>query len=127
MEYKISVIVPIHNVAKYIGESLDSILNQTIGHENLQVIMVDDGSTDESPAIMEEYSKKYPNFVSKRLDNKSGSAGRPRNEGLALATGKYVMFIDPDDFYTEDACINFGPDLHSTAGTPIGLTDPIYK
>jgi len=104
MDYKISVIVPIHNVAKYIGESLDSILNQTIGHENLQVIMVDDGSTDESPAIMEEYSKKYPNFISKRLPTKSGSAGKPRNIGLELATGKYVMFIDPDDFYTKDAC-----------------------
>lgn len=104
MEYKISVIVPIYNVAKYIGESLDSILNQTIGHENLQVIMINDGSTDESGEIIEEYAKEYPNFICKHLPSKSGSAGRPRNEGLKLATGKYVMFIDPDDFYTEDAC-----------------------
>ena len=104
MDYKISVIVPIHNVAKYIGESLDSILNQTIGHENLQVIMVNDGSTDESPSIMEEYASRYPNFICKHLPRKSGSAGKPRNEGLMLATGKYVMFIDPDDFYTENAC-----------------------
>ena len=103
---KISVIVPIHNVAKYIGESLDSILNQTIGHENLQVIMVNDGSTDESGEIIEEYAREYPNFICKHLSTKSGSAGKPRNEGLQLATGKYVMFIDPDDFYTEDACEN---------------------
>jgi len=104
MDYKISVIVPIHNVAKYIGESLDSILNQTIGYENLQVIMINDGSTDESGEIIEEYAKAHPNFICKHLNGKSGSAGKPRNEGLTLATGKYVMFIDPDDFYSEDAC-----------------------
>lgn len=104
MDYKISVIVPIHNVAKYLGEALDSLLEQTIGHENLQIIMVDDGSTDESRMIMQKYEKEYANFISIYLDKKSGAAGRPRNEGLKVANAPYVMFLDPDDIYAKTAC-----------------------
>lgn len=106
MEYKVSVIVPINNVAKYLGEALDSLLSQTIGAENLQVIMVDDGSTDESPKIMKRYAKENPNFVDIYLPNASGAAGRPRNVGLESAEADYVMFLDPDDYYAKDACEN---------------------
>lgn len=104
MDYKISVIVPIHNVAKYLGEALDSLLNQTIGYENLQIIMVDDGSTDESRKIMQKYEEEYVNFISIYLNEKSGAAGRPRNEGLKIAKAPYVMFLDPDDIYAKTAC-----------------------
>jgi glycosyltransferase involved in cell wall biosynthesis len=104
MEYKISVILPIHNVAAYIGEALDSILEQTIGHKNLQVIMVDDGSTDESPKIMQTYEEEFENFKAIYLHKKSGAAGKPRNEGLKVATADYIMFLDPDDIYDKNAC-----------------------
>lgn len=106
MEYKISIIVPVHNVAKYLGEALDSLLRQTIGHDQLQIIMVDDGSTDESRKIMQRYEKEYNNFQSIYLPEKSGAAGKPRNEGLKLAEAPYVMFLDPDDIYDEFACEN---------------------
>jgi len=104
MDYKISIIIPVYNVENYFHEAIDSILNQTIGVENLQVIMVDDCSTDSSYQIAQDYAKKYDNFIAIRLDERSGVAGKPRNEGLKLATGKYVMFTDPDDFFTLDAC-----------------------
>lgn len=106
MDYKISVIVPIHNVARYLGEALDSLLRQTLGYQNLQIIMVDDGSTDESANIMQKYEKEYDNFTSIYLPEKSGAAGRPRNEGLKVAQAPYVMFLDPDDIYDERACEN---------------------
>lgn len=106
MKYKVSVIVPIHNVAKYLGEALNSLLAQTIGAENLQVIMVDDGSTDESPKIMKRFAKENPNFIDIYFPNASGAAGRPRNAGLEVAEADYVMFMDPDDYYADDACEN---------------------
>ena len=101
---KISVILPIYNVANYLGEALDSIINQTIGIENLEVIMVDDGSTDESMSIMKKYASEYKNFKIFHFDEKSGAAGKPRNEGLKHATAPYIMFLDPDDAYDKDAC-----------------------
>jgi len=104
MDYKISIIIPVYNVENYFHEAIDSILNQTIGVENLQVIMVDDCSTDRSYEIAKEYADKYENFIALKLDKRSGVAGKPRNEGLKVATGKYLMFSDPDDFFTLDAC-----------------------
>jgi len=106
MGYKVSVIVPIHNVAEFLGEALDSLVSQTIGVENLQVIMVDDGSTDESAKIMKRYAKANPNFVEIYLPTASGAAGHPRNVGLEVAEAEYVMFLDPDDYYATDACEN---------------------
>ena len=104
MKKKISVILPIYNVATFLGEALDSLINQTIGIENLEVIMVNDGSTDESPAIMQRYASEYDNFKIINLENKSGAAGKPRNEGIKAATAPYIMFLDPDDVYDKNAC-----------------------
>ena len=64
MTYKISILLPIYNVDKYLERSLKSILNQTMELNDIEVIMVDDCSTDNSKNIMEKYSKKYPNFKS---------------------------------------------------------------
>ena len=97
--YKISVILPIYNVEAYLDECVQSIINQTIGFENIQMILVDDCSKDRSYEIAQEYAKKYDNCISIRLEKGSGSAGKPRNEGIKLATGKYLMFSDPDDFF----------------------------
>lgn len=101
--YKISVILPIHNVEKYLEKCIESIVMQTIGFENIQLILVDDGSTDNSFKIMQHYAEKYDNVDVFHFEEKSGAAGRPRNKGIEIATGKYLMFSDPDDFFSNDA------------------------
>jgi glycosyltransferase involved in cell wall biosynthesis len=103
-QYKISIIIPVYNVEFYIIDALDSIVRQTIGLEYLEVIMVDDCSTDNSGKIIDEYANKYENFISIHLPENSGAAGRPRNVGIEKATGEYLMFLDPDDYYADDAC-----------------------
>ncbi|MDR2966367.1 MAG: glycosyltransferase [Methanobacteriaceae archaeon] len=96
--------MPIFNAEKNLKNALDSIVNQTIGFENIQVIMVNDCSTDESKNIINKYSEKYKNFISIHLKKNTGGAYGPRNIALKLATGKYLMFLDSDDSYEEDTC-----------------------
>lgn len=103
-DYKISIILPIFNVERFLKAALDSIISQTIGFENLEVIMVDDCSTDNSWSIMLEYSEKYDNFKAIRLDQNSRTAGKPRNVGLDNATADYILFLDSDDEFIEDIC-----------------------
>lgn len=102
--YKISVIIPVYNAEKYLKNLLESIVNQTMDLKDIQVIMVDDLSTDNSRIIMKEYERKYHNFISIELKENNKIAGTARNEGIKQAEGKYLMFADSDDFYTEDAC-----------------------
>ena len=90
----LSVIVPMYNRRKYIEECLDSILTQT--YRDLEVIVVDDGSTDGSDALVEEKYGRDPRVVLTRQANQG--AGMARNRGLELAHGKYVTFVDSDDF-----------------------------
>ncbi|MFB5674650.1 glycosyltransferase [Paenibacillus terreus] len=104
MEYKISVIVPVYNVENYLERAIESLENQTIGFNDLEVILVNDGSTDNSSKIIDYYSKRYDNVVAVHYTESSGAAGKPRNEGLKLASAEYVMFLDPDDYFTNDAC-----------------------
>jgi glycosyltransferase involved in cell wall biosynthesis len=104
MTYKISIIIPVFNVEHYIKESLNSIIKQSIGFENLEVIMVNDGSTDKSGEIIDQFASKYDNFKAIHLPENSGTAGKPRNIGIKFASSKYLMFLDPDDYYTDDAC-----------------------
>ena len=101
--YKVSVIIPIYNMEMYLREAIESVINQSIGFENVELILVDDGSTDKSFEIIDEYDKKYENVKSLKLAQKSGAAGKPRNEGIKIATGEYIMFLDPDDFYDKNA------------------------
>ena len=100
----ISVIIPVYNVSDYIQRAFDSILNQTIGFENLEVIFVDDASTDGSDQIIKDYADKYDNVNGFFLENNSGSAGKPRNVGISNATSDYIMFLDPDDIFMDNAC-----------------------
>ena len=87
-----------------IDNLFESIYNQTIGFENLEVIFVDDCSSDNSGSIIESYVEKYENVMLRVLDYNSGFAGKPRNEGLKLATAEYVMFLDSDDMILEKSC-----------------------
>lgn len=96
--------MPIFNVEKYIERSLKSILNQTMDLNDIEVIMVDDNSTDGTRDIVKKYETKYPNFKAIYLKKNSGGASIPRNAGLKIASGKYVMFLDPDDEFAIDMC-----------------------
>ncbi len=104
--YKITIIIPVYNTEKYLKELCDSICNQTMPLEDIQVVMVDDASTDNSAQIMDEYAEKYSNFVSVKLEKNNKVAGTARNIGMKYAEGKYLMFADADDFYMKDACEN---------------------
>lgn len=92
---KISVIVPVYNVSPYIREALDSIINQT--HQNLEIILVDDGSTDGSGEICDSYEKCDPRILVIHQKNQGLSAAR--NTGLDHATGDVISFFDPDDAF----------------------------
>ena len=95
MQPKISVIIPVYNVEKYLGECLDSILAQTF--QDFEIICVDDGSTDKSLEILQEYKRKDDRFVI--LQQRHAGAGAARNHGLKLAEGKYIQFLDSDDYF----------------------------
>ena len=90
----VSIIVPIYNKEKYLEKCLDSILGQT--YRDLEIILVDDGSTDNSLAICQRYAEKDPRI--KIYHKPNGGVSSARNLGLEKSTGKYISFVDPDDF-----------------------------
>ena len=90
----ISVIVPIYNVEEYLPKCLDSILNQTFS--NIEIICVNDGSTDGSRKVLEEYKKR--DFRIKIVDKENGGLSSARNAGMKVAVGEYYSFIDSDDW-----------------------------
>ena len=94
----ISVIVPVYNVRPYIEEALESVMGQTYG--NLEVILVDDGSTDGSGEVCDRYAARDARFSVIRQENRGLSAAR--NTGLDAMTGAYVAFLDPDDAFRPD-------------------------
>ena len=101
---KISIIIPVYNVEKYIERAFNSLLNQTLSFNNLEIIFIDDCSIDNSKNILQNYQETYDNVKAVFLDKNSGSAGKPRNIGLNYATCDYVMFLDSDDTFMDDAC-----------------------
>lgn len=98
----VSVIIPVWNVEPYLRECLDSVAGQTIGLDRLEVIAVDDGSTDGSGALLDEYAARYPQIAVIHEPN-SGGPGGPRNVGLDHATGTFVFFLDADDYLGREA------------------------
>lgn len=96
---KISVIVPIYNVEKYISRCLDSILMQE--YENLELILINDGSTDNVEKIINMYLEKYPNII-KYIKKENTGLSDTRNRGIEIATGEYIMFVDSDDYLAPD-------------------------
>lgn len=95
---KVSVIVPVYNVEKYLPKCVESILNQT--EKEIEIILVDDGSTDESGAICERYAQEDARV--KVLHQKNAGQGSARNNGLSVACGEYVLFVDSDDWIESD-------------------------
>lgn len=97
-EEKISVIVPVYNVEKYLEKCLKTILNQT--YKNLQIIVIDDGSTDKSSQICDDFSRQDERISV--IHKKNGGLSAARNDGLDLVQGKYVIFIDSDDYISDN-------------------------
>lgn len=100
--YKISVVTAVYNVRPYLKEMIQSILSQTIGLENIQLILIDDGSSDGSDAICDYYTLQYPDNIL-TIHKENGGVSSARNEGLRHALGDYVNFTDADDLLDENA------------------------
>ncbi len=98
---KLSVIMPVYNSSEYLTMSLNSIINQTI--DDVEVICIDDGSTDNSPIILEQYGKEYDFIKIIRQENSGPSIAR--NNGIKEATGEYIAFLDSDDIYLDNTAL----------------------
>lgn len=99
-EYKVSVIIPVYNVEDYIRRCLDSIVMQTMDMSQVEVLLIDDGSKDNSLTICREYADLYPYFKVFHQENSGVSVAR--NFGIRNAKGKYIMYLDADDLFTEN-------------------------
>ena len=100
MEELISIIVPVYNVEKYLNKCIDSIINQT--YKNLEIILVDDGSLDNSGKICNEYAEKDSRI--KVIHKENGGVSSARNKGLEIANGEWVAFVDSDDWIENNFC-----------------------
>lgn len=96
---KVSLVVPVYNSAKYLRECIDSVVAQSFA--DWELIAVDDGSSDESPAILDEYAANDARV--KVVHKKNGGVSAARNDGLSAATGNYVLFVDSDDYLASNA------------------------
>ena len=99
MNELISVIVPVYNVESYLSRCVDSIVEQT--YHDLEIILVDDGSTDGSPQICDDYATKDSRI--KVIHKKNGGEGDARNCGVVSSHGEYMSFVDSDDWLTPNA------------------------
>ena len=96
---KLSIIVPVYNVEKFLNKCLDSLVGQTM--EDYEIILVDDGSKDASGRICDDYAERYPELV-RVLHIDNGGQGRARNFGIETARGEYLGFVDSDDWVETD-------------------------
>lgn len=105
-EKLVSIIIPVYNVEQYIGKCLDSVINQT--YKNIEIIIIDDGSPDESPKICDEYEQNDSRV--KVYHNKNVGISGARNFGVEHSKGEFIIFLDSDDYVSED-CIEHLVDL----------------
>ncbi len=96
---RVSVIIPVYNVEKYLEKCLNSVINQT--YKDLEILLIDDGSTDKSPEICDEYSEKDSRI--KVIHKENGGLSDARNTALDIMTGEYLTFVDSDDYIAVDA------------------------
>ncbi len=95
MAIKVSVIIPVYNVEKYLCECLDSVVSQTL--RDIEIIAINDGSPDNSLLILKEYAKKDSRIII--IDKQNEGVGKARNDGINTASGEFIAFIDSDDYY----------------------------
>lgn len=117
----ISVIVPVYNVEKYLGRCLDSIIAQS--YNNLEIILVDDGTRDNSDKICDEYAQKDSRI--KVLHTENGGLSAARNRGLKIITGDYVAFVDSDDYIAENMIEKLFDAIKSN-NADISICNPIH-
>lgn len=103
-QFIISVIIPVFNTEKYLERTINSIINQTLAFkDNIQIILINDGSTDNSNVICEKYAREYKENIIYYDFGYNCGVSTARNKGKELASGKYINFLDSDDLWSEDA------------------------
>lgn len=103
MSFKISTVIPIYNTEEYLKETIESVLHQSIGFFNIQIILVNNGTEDNAEVICLDYQKRYPdNIIYIKLDGNNGPCAA-RNAGMRVAEGRYINFLDSDDKWEKDA------------------------
>lgn len=106
MKYKISVVIPVYNAENTLKRAIGSILTQNWNgnfEEDIEIILIDDNSSDNSLNIIKEFSNSYSNIHYYSFDNNSGFGGRGRNKGISIAKGEFIVLLDNDDEYLQDA------------------------
>lgn len=121
MEDKVSIIVPIYNVEKFIRTNIESLISQT--YSNIEIILIDDGSQDKSGQICDEYVEKDERIKVIHQTNKGVS--NARNMGLKIAKGKYILFVDGDDYVSNDY-VEYFYNLISNTNCSIGMDYSFY-
>ena len=98
---RLSIVIPVCNLENYIAETLDSCLAQDILPEEYEIICIDDGSKDNSLAVLNHYAQTHSNIIVHTKEN--GGVSSARNKGIELAQGQYIWFVDGDDLIAENA------------------------
>ena len=101
-ELRFSIIVPVYKVEPYLDRCVDSLVHQTVNPEQLEILLVDDGSPDRCGALCDQYAEQYP-FV-KALHKENGGLSSARNYGVDRASGEWIIFVDSDDYVEKDLC-----------------------
>lgn len=120
---KVSIIIPVHNIEKYIDRCIRSIINQS--YRNIEIILVDDGSTDSSPQIVDRWG-----FKDKRIrciHQENGGLSAARNAGIKLATGQYILFVDGDDYVSENCIFSLIETVHQYKNGVDVVCFPYYR
>ena len=98
MENKVTMVIPVYNSEKYVGRCLKSVLEQT--YKDVSILVINDGSTDNSQQIIDEYAKKYKNIIS--IEQKNMGVAKTRNKAIQMTNTEYIMFMDNDDYIDKD-------------------------
>ncbi len=122
MEKLVTIIIPVYNVEKYLNKCIESILDQS--YKNLEIILVDDGSTDNSGKILDEYAKKDSRIAV--IHKKNGGVSSARNVGLDNASGDYICFCDADDYLMNDY-VEYLLNMALTNNVDISLTKNMFS
>ena len=101
--YEIGVVIPIYNNGNITHRTVMSLENQTFNFEDIEILLINDNSSDGTAEIINEYAEKYPNVKAIHINENSGGPGTPRNIGIRECTSEYIMFLDHDDFFEVDA------------------------